>query len=70
MLNGTVYKVVRTNNVCGLGPDPCELCDKSLRKRCKNPTGKDIQPCELYHKGYFLAHFEKTSIKYTVIETR
>lgn len=59
ILNGKIYKVVRTNNSTGLGPDPCNLCDKTIRKKCEDANGNDIQPCRIFNRGYHLAHFKK-----------
>lgn len=58
IIDNQVYVVRRTNNIAGLGPDPCSLCD--LRKKCEIEY---VQPCRLFHRGYHLAHFvKKTTI--------
>ena len=60
ILNGTAYEVVRTRSIAGLGPDPCELCDKTMRRICENGS---LQPCDLFHRGNDLAHFKKVKNK-------
>lgn len=59
ILNGKIYKVEHTNNIAGLGPDPCILCDKTIRKKCEDANGNVIQPCRIFNKGHYLAHFKK-----------
>lgn len=60
ILNNIVYTVVRTNNIAGFGPDPCSLCDKTVKRRCCQPDGyADIQPCKMFNRGHMLAHFKK-----------
>ena len=56
VINGVTYKAVRTNNIAGLGPDPCSLCDKKVKKLCQD---RNTMPCDLFHKGHRLAHFVK-----------
>ena len=56
VLNGTTYKVVRNNCIGGLGPDPCSLCAPAVARKCRKD---DLQPCRMYNKGHFLAHFKK-----------
>lgn len=56
VINGVTYKAVRTNNIAGLGPEPCSLCDKKVKKLCQD---RNTMPCDLFHKGYMLAHFVK-----------
>ena len=53
---GKTYPVVRTNNIAGLGPDPCGLCDPVIRRACKEDY---FQPCRIFNRGYHLAHFGK-----------
>lgn len=61
ILNGKTYRAVRTNNVLGTSPDPCMLCDPSVKRRCQHPYGyPDKQPCKMFNSGYMLAHFEKS----------
>lgn len=59
ILNGTTYKVVRTNNIAGLGPDPCTLCDPAVKRRCQPVGYPDYQPCQIFNRGHMLAHFKK-----------
>lgn len=59
ILNGTTYKVVRTNNIAGLGPDPCTLCDPAVKRRCGPDGYPDHQPCRMFNHGHYLAHFKK-----------
>ena len=61
ILDGKTYKVVRTNNIAGLGPDPCSLCDPGMKRRCLRPASMDLEPCKIFNKGHFLAHFKKIS---------
>lgn len=60
ILNGKTYKVVRTSNIAGLGPDPCTLCDPTVKHRCQQPVGyPNHQPCQMFNHGHMLAHFKK-----------
>ena len=59
ILNGTTYKVIRTNNIAGLGPDPCSLCDPTMKRRCGPEGYADLQPCRVFNRGHMLAHFKK-----------
>lgn len=59
IINGVTYKVMRTNNIAGYGPDPCSLCD--ILKLCGD-KGR-VMPCDLFHRGHMLAHFKKLENK-------
>ena len=59
IINGVTYKVVRTNDIAGLGPDPCSLCDPSVKRRCQPRGYAEYQPCEIFNHGYMLAHFKR-----------
>ena len=59
IINGTIYKAVRTNNIAGLGPDPCSLCAKEVKRKCQPQGHADIQPCRMFNRGHMLAHFVK-----------
>lgn len=60
IINGKTYKVVRNNNIAGLGPNPCDLCDPAIKRRCFQPVGyPDYQPCRVFNRGHMLAHFKK-----------
>lgn len=59
IINDKTYKVVRTNNIAGLGPDPCSLCAKEVKRKCQPQGYADIQPCRMFNSGHRLAHFEK-----------
>lgn len=61
IINGKAYKAVRTNNIAGLGPDPCSLCAKEVKRKCQPKGYADIQPCNVFSRGYMLAHFEKVN---------
>lgn len=61
IINGHAYKVIRTNDIAGLGPDPCSLCDKTIKRKCEQFNGDKKMPCEIFNKGYYLAHFKKIS---------
>ena len=62
IINGKAYKAVRTNNIAGLGPDPCSLCAKEVKRKCQPKGYADIQPCIVFSSGHMLAHFEKTNV--------
>ena len=60
IINGITYKVVRTNNIAGLGLEPCDLCHPDIKRRCKKPVGyPNLQPCRIFNRGHMLAHFRK-----------
>ena len=63
---GKTYPVVRTNNIAGLGPDPCNLCNPVIRRACEDDY---LQPCRIFNRGYHLAHFGKPKKEPKTINT-
>lgn len=63
---GKTYPVVLTNNIAGLGPDPCALCEPTIRRACKHDY---FEPCTIFNKGHHLAHFGKPKKEPKTINT-
>lgn len=63
---GKTYPAVLTNNIAGLGPDPCSLCDPAIKRACyKNYH----EPCRIFNRGHHLAHFGKPKKEPKTIKT-
>lgn len=60
------YPVVLTNNIAGLGPDPCALCDPAIKRACKRDY---FEPCRIFNRGHHLAHFGKPKKEPKTINT-